>query len=252
MQQYFVDQSLKIHDTVMFDKEQAHHIHNVLRMKEGNVVRVVDGNETAYFAHIRYENGNVLGIVDEAVNKNSEPNVKVTLAMGLIKGEKWDWLLQKAAECGVWRIIPMTSNRCVVKAKEDKVDKKLERWNKITLEACEQCKRTHRVEVTTPMDLKAITELDADCKLIAYEDADCKANNLADVFKQNSHLRHAIVMIGPEGGFSSEEVALAKQAGFLEISLGCRILRAETAAIFALNAFTYHYDLLGGSHETAD
>lgn len=246
MQQYFIKGKCKINERFDFDEEQAHHIKNVLRMKNGSQVRVVDENENAYMAEILIDTHGVSGIVCDPLAP-TESSIKTTLIMGLIKGDKWDYLLQKACECGAYEILPMVSSRCVVKAKEEKADKKLARWNKIASEACEQCKRTHRAQVLPAADFKQSLRCDADLKLIAYEDADLKACNLAAVFDANADIHSIAVMVGPEGGFSIDEVEQAEAAGFIRVSLGSSIFRAETAALFVLNAISYHYDIRGGS-----
>lgn len=245
MQQYFIKGKCKTNERFAFDDEQAHHIKNVLRMKNGSIVRVVDENEEAYSAEVMIEASGVSGVVCDKLMP-SESSIKTSLIMGLIKGDKWDYLLQKACECGAYEILPMVSSRCVVKAKEEKADKKLARWNKIAIEACEQCKRTHRAQVLSVTDFKQALTKQADLKLIAYEDADLKACNLADVFDAHPTIHSIAVMIGPEGGFSIDEVEQAEAAGFIRVSLGSSIFRAETAALFALNAISYHYDIRGG------
>lgn len=246
MQQYFIKGICKINECFVFDDEQAHHIKNVLRMKNGSQVRVVDEDENAYSAEIILDAHGVSGLVCEKLMP-TESSIKTSLIMGLIKGDKWDYLIQKACECGAYEILPMVSSRCVVKAKEEKADKKLARWNKIAIEACEQCKRTHRTQVLSAIDFKSSLQCDADLKLIAYEDADLKACNLAEVFNAHASIHSIAVMIGPEGGFSIDEVEQAEAVGFIRVSLGASIFRAETAALFALNAISYHYDICGGS-----
>lgn len=248
MQQYFVKDSLKMNEMFVFNAEQTHHIKNVLRMKSGSLVRVVDDEEQPYLVEISIYEDQVHGRIIERLNQSGS-RIKTTLIMGLIKGDKWDYLLQKACECGVYEIQPMHSSRCVVKAKEEKADKKLVRWNKIALEACEQCKRTHQAQVLPSADFNELLSMQADLKLIAYEDADLKSCNLADVFKANKAVQSIAVMIGPEGGFSLEEVQKAEANGFIRVSLGSLIFRAETAALFALSAITYHYDLMGDDYE---
>lgn len=245
MQQYFLKTRLEMNSKFAFDKEQAHHIKNVLRMKNNDIVRAVDENQQVFYVEIEIENKEVYGKVVEQLVDESESSLEITLVMGMIKGDKWDYLIQKACECGVHKIVPLISKRCVIKAKEEKMDRKLERWNKIALEACEQCKRTHQVEVCEPVTMKKISEIEFDLGIIAYEDADFKASNLADLLKENPDVKKIAILIGPEGGFDADEVAFARSLNYHCVSLGNRILRAETAAIFSLNALVYHYDMLG-------
>ena len=212
-------------------------------MKNETIVRVVDSKAQAFYASILYEDNHPFAKVIEEIKETGESRIKITLYMGLIKGEKWDYLIQKACECGVYSIVPAMSSRSVVKIKEEKNDRKLERWNKIAAEACEQCKRVHQVEVSNPIELKNI-QPDDSLKLIAYEDADVHGSNMAKLLINNDK-NDISILIGPEGGFSKEEVKHMQSMGYQCISLGTRIFRAETAALFALNAITYHYDLLG-------
>lgn len=248
MQQYFIENKLEVNAEVVFNPEQSHHIKNVLRMKSDTTIRLVDSLSNAYYASIFYRDSCVLAKVKERILKSSESKIQITLYMGLIKGEKWDYLIQKACECGVHTIVPLLTSRCVVKVKTEKNDRKRERWNKIAMEACEQCKRTHMVEVLDPVELKDLKKVDG-LGLIAYEDADFHSANLAACLKGNN-ATHIAIVIGPEGGFSPQEVARITDLGYQCVSLGERILRAETAALFTLNAIVYHFDLLGELYES--
>ena len=165
--------------------------------------------------------------------------------MGLIKGDKWDLLIQKACELGVEQIIPFTSSRCVVKNKAEKQDKKLTSWNKIAKEACEQCKRSALVKVHAPIPFAELTKWTQPnaLKLIAYEDADLEGQHLASLLAQHKKPSHVLIVIGAEGGFAKEEVELLRQHDFACVSLGGRILRAETAAFYALSVISFYYEL---------
>lgn len=251
MQQYFTNQTIQLHEAVLMEPKQAHHIQHVLRMKENSVVRIVDSNQQVYFGHIHYDSQQVFVIVDSICTKNSESKIKITLLMGLIKQEKWDYCIQKCCECGVHEIIPFTSQRSVVKVKEEKNNHKLARWNTIALEACEQSKRSHCVPIQAPRTLKEALSIEADLKLIAYEDADVKGMNVANVLKQHPNIQSVCICVGSEGGFDAQEVQAAIQQGFICVSLGSRILRAETAAVSFINYLTYHYDMLEDTYENA-
>lgn len=243
MQQYFIE--TEITDCITFNEEQSHHIKNVMRMKEGSIVKVVDDNENAALVSIFYENKTVVGKLKEKCTMTTENKVNMILGMSLIKKEKWDFCIQKACECGAYEIHPFVSSRSIVKISDEKNDKKLVRWNKIASEACEQSKRNHCCEVKSVCEYKEILNTEADLKLIAYENADRIASNIANVFIEHPHVQSILILIGPEGGFSEEEVHQAIQKGFKCVSLGNRILRAETAAITSLNMMNYHYELLG-------
>ena len=144
-------------------------------------------------------------------------------------------VLQKATELGVTKIIPFVSSRCVVKEKKEKKEKLAERWNTILLEAAQQCKRNVIPELSSVISFEELQSVDAFYRLCAYENAYGKSKKLTDVV--NSHEPIALV-IGPEGGFSQEEVQQLEQAGYTSVTFGKRILRAETAAIFGCSVLS--------------
>lgn len=245
MQQYFIDEKIK--DKILFNDEQAHHIKNVMRMKEGNIVKVVDDEENAALVTIHYENKQVYGIFYEEIHA-IESKLKIKLAMALIKKDKWEICIQKSCECGAYEIHPFVSSRSVVKISEEKNDKKLDRWQKIASEACEQSKQNHLCEIKPVCSFVEMLKEEADLKLIAYENADRIANNLASVCLNNKDIQSVIIMIGPEGGFSEDEVKKAMEHGYICVSLGSSILRAETAAISGISMLKYHYEILGDQY----
>lgn len=246
MQQYFIDKMIQIGDTITLDKEQSHHIANVLRMREGEMIRLCDKHEQLFSAYIHFQAKIVQAHVDAAIEDHTRNSVSITLAQGMIKGEKWDYFLQKSAELGVTEIIPFMSSRCVVKAKEDKIERKMERWRKILLEACEQCKRSSLVTLHEPATFANLPETGYDIKLIAYEDADHASDRLCDVLKKHKTIQSIIVVVGSEGGFSKEEVECLEKQGYVRVSLGARILRAETAALSLLSNIAFFYDMERG------
>lgn len=251
MQQYFLHQRLKVQDVVEMDKEQSHHIAHVMRMKEHEQIRLADDEGHMFFAHVMFQAGKVYAQIDAPIEDATKAPVDITLAQSLIKKEKWDFLLQKCAELGVTSIVPFISSRTVVKTKDEKQDKKMQRWNKILQEACEQCKRSTLVKLKPPVAFAQLVEesQDADVKLIAYENADVKSARLKDILKAYPNARKIFVIVGCEGGFSEAEVMQMEAAGFRRISLGARILRAETAAMALLNSISFYYEMAGDAHE---
>lgn len=240
MQQYFINQQIQIDSLFSFDKEQAHHIKNVLRMKENEMVKVVDSLENPFYATITFQDKEVLGKCTEALVKKAE-TVKITLIQGMIKKDKWDFLIQKACELGVHQIIPMISSRSVVKV-EKQDHKKIERYNKIALEACEQCKRDSIAHVEEPISFKEIIHYKKSLNIVAYEDADHTSQSLKTLLQSQRDVHEIVYVVGSEGGFSKDEVAYLVENGFHCVSLGSRILRAETAAISLINTTMYEYE----------
>lgn len=248
MQQYFISKKVELHEHVVFDHEQSHHILNVMRMKQNDIIRVVDESHAIYLARIEIMKKQAGACLYECLEDHTQTAVEITLIQGMIKGEKWDFLLQKASELGASTIVPLTTKRSVVKTKEDKLDKKLERWNKICKEACEQCKRSTITEVKTPITLTSIETYKSSLNIVAYEDADFKIERLCDLLAANPSVTSITFVIGCEGGFDSEEITYLMSLGFQRVSLGARILRAETAAISIIDNTGFYYDMIGGKH----
>lgn len=248
MQQYFIEQEITQQKRIRMNKEQAHHITHVMRMKEGQQIRIAD-QKNLYLAAVHYENNETYAMICDSIEDHTKNAVEITLLQAMIKKEKWDFLLQKSAELGVDRIVPFLSSRSVVKAKEERQDKKKQRWQKILQEACEQCKRSTLVPIEDPCDIKELTRYKSELNLIAYEDADAISEKLSHVLKQHPHISSLTLAIGCEGGFSKEEVDELCRQGFIRVSLGTRILRAETAAIAGINAISFYYEMVGEEHE---
>ncbi len=240
MQQYFVTETLNLHQPFAFDKEQANHIQKVMRMNENEIVKVVDQDKQPFFVTIQYNGKEVLGNPVEALDKQ-EDKVKVTIVQGMIKKEKWEFLIQKCCELGVHQIVPMISSRTIVKVDVNDT-KKLERYNKIALEACEQCKRDSLVEVKTPIRFKEIEAYKSELNIVAYESITSHSLQLKEVLQTHPEVTSITYVIGSEGGFSEEEVAQLVNQGFQCVTLGKRILRAETAAMAVVNITQYELD----------
>lgn len=229
MQQYFVDTLLKEGDIYTFTKEQAHHLRDVLRM-DHETVRLVDPKQ-AWFAECRNEGKDFIAEITEADPRINEPSVEITLAMALIRKEKFELVLQKAAELGATKIVPFESSRCVVRSRNEKAQKVKERWQAIVLSASEQCKRNRVPEVTDVLKISELAQICSEFSLAAYENASLASEKISDCQITES----VTIVIGPEGGFSTEEVRMLEEMGYTPVTLGSRILRAETAALYALS-----------------
>ncbi len=236
MQQYFYNEIINT-DSIQLTKDQNHHIKNVIRLKPNSKVRIIDSLEKCYIGQVEYQEDVKITSL-QLIEDHSELKVKITLVSALIKKDKWDFLIQKASELGVYQIVGLNSSRCVVKLDEKK-EKKLERWNKITLEACEQARRTHHATVVDVIDFKEVEKVKSELNLIAYEDIDNVSYMVKDLPK---HITSVTIVIGPEGGFSEKEIEQAIKLGFKPFNLGKRILRAETAGMVAVNLIGNYYE----------
>ena len=217
--------------------EDAHHAGRVLRLRPGEAVTLCDGAGTDYDCTVAsVEKETVTCRVQGSHPAVTEPRQQLTLCMALPKGDKMDFIVQKAVELGVHEIIPYVSQNCV--SRPDKTEKKVERWRKIALEAAKQCGRGRLPEVcAVVMAEQAMTRAaQSETALFFYENE--RETGLHDVLQHGVGSTVSLV-IGPEGGFAPEEAALAAQLGLKSVSLGTRILRCETAPVAALAAVLY-------------
>ncbi len=225
MQQYFMEQPLRTGELVRFSPEQAHHAGTVVRLDNERIRLVHDGR--AFFAVGQKKGKEFYALVEEEDPRNNELDTEVTLAMALIRREKMEFVLQKATELGVARIVPFESSRCVVHAKKEKKD----RWESIVTEAARQCKRNRIPVLEEAVPFDRLKEFRCGTDLACYEKASAESLRVASCLKGKA----CTVVIGPEGGFSEAEMEELAVWGFIPVTLGSRILRAETAALYALS-----------------
>jgi 16S rRNA (uracil1498-N3)-methyltransferase len=210
---------------------QAKHL-SVLRVKKGELITVFDG--LGYKYDCRILQINKTNFIAEKLSKapySVESPLSITLAQGIAKGDKMDFIVQKATELGVNKIIPLITERSQVRHTA-----KIERWRKIALSAAEQSCRGKVPEINEPVSLEYFLK-GRHIGIIFYEEETGKY--LKQILKEFKDSKEITILIGPEGGFSKGEVNAAVEKGFLEASLGPRILRTETAAIKAISIIQY-------------
>jgi 16S rRNA (uracil1498-N3)-methyltransferase len=243
MQRYFVEPHHLSERDVTIEGDDVHHIVNVMRSSVGDEILVSDGQgRVARVRLTSLEGKQVQAEVVEFIQQNSELPVRVTIGQGLPKGEKMEWILQKGTELGAFAFFPFSSERTIVKLDAKKEAKKLERWRKIVKEAAEQSHRAVLPEILPPVSFKqavAAAGTYTQC-VIAYEKEG--GRTLHDVLASLAEGDSLLVLIGPEGGFSPGEIALAESNGILPVSLGPRILRTETASQYILAAASYQWE----------
>ena len=237
MQRYFVKQ---INNQIVFEESDVHHITHVMRMKVGEQVEVVV-DKKLYCATI--ESINPLNVnLSYEIPSDSEIERDITLFYALAKGDKIDLVVQKATELGVKRIVLLATERCVVKWEDKEIEKKLSRFNKIIKEASEQ---SHRLIVPKICGVYSMNNLPkeylCDNNLFAYEK---EAGQTSSFHYVLNHSKGSVsILVGPEGGFSPNEAEIAiEKYGFTPVSLGKRILRSETAAIYALSVIGFYLE----------
>lgn len=243
MHRFFIPQ-LYAAEMVIKDVD-AKHISKVLRMQPGDKIQIVsDDGVTAIAEIVSLQADNVVVKCLEKLAESHEPSVKITLAQGLAKGEKMDFIIQKAVEMGVSSIVPVAMEHSVVRLEGAKADKKVERWQKIAEAAAKQSKRDIIPQVQPVQTMQQmLANNDLQHKIIAYECED--RLGLKTVLQSCDNLQELLLIIGPEGGISEFELELARKNGAVPVSLGKRILRAETAGVVALSAILYETGDLG-------
>lgn len=230
MQRYFaVD---KKNDLFILDSGDLHHISNVMRMKSGDFVEVVF-DKVLYKCKVLFDNN--ISIVYDSILPGNDDIMDIVLIIPLLKEQKMDLVLQKATELGATRIIPIITERCVVKL-NDKESKKLDRWSRIVKEASEQCKR---ISVPVIDNVHTISDLNFSdgVKLVCSTRENEK--NIKNVMHNLNGCAKMYIVVGPEGGLSIDEENKLNSLGFVSVSLGKRIMRVETVPMYILSVLNY-------------
>lgn len=210
---------------VALNVEETRHLRDVLRLKEGEKARVFDGAGKEFLCVVQSigKSETRLEIVEEITPAAPESDLDLTLAGALLKGEKFDWVVQKAVELGVTTLVPLNTKRADVKLKD--AEKRAERWRKIALEACKQSGRAKLMRIENPTNFHEFIETAAGAKILFAERG-------GESFSAVESLSKITAIVGAEGGWDDAEIAAARrQKNFQIITFGGRILRAETAAI---------------------
>ena len=244
MQQYFLNEELNVNSTYELSKDDSNHIVRIMRKKINDKVYVVFNNEIKYICNIIDNNvDKVLITPYEQVDGSNELPIKITVAIPPLKNDKIEYLIQKITELGVSNIVLFNSERNIAKIKKDKVDSKLNRWNKIIKEAAEQSKRNiipDIIYVDSLGDLIRFSE-NYDYKVVAYEKESVNVDNinLKKLLTSDLNDKDVIAVFGSEGGLSELEIDSLIEGKFDVIGLGKRILRAETAPLYFVSCVAY-------------
>lgn len=233
MQRYFAKE---YKEKLFLNDSDIHHIKNVMRMKIGDLVEVVYDSKL-YICKI--DSLEPLSLNIESINEEENKlNLDITVAVGLVKEQKMDLILQKLTELGVNTIIPVSMERSIVKLDDSRFIKKKTRWETICKEASEQSKRTSIPLITNVMTVKELANLEFDYKLVASTKE--KGKMLNSYLQNVNNYAKIIMVIGPEGGISDIEETLLNNNGFESVSFGDLIFRVETAAIYIASIFNFY------------
>ncbi len=250
MPRFFIEpQDVEAGGIITVTGEDARHISFSLRARPGEEYVLCDTCNYEYVCRISEITSDEVKL--ELVEKRAsaaEPSVKVTLFQALVKGDKFDTVVQKAVELGVHRIVPVISSRCVSKPDAKQLEKKIERWQKISKAAAMQCARSFVPEVSPAIDYSEAVRLikEADCGFICYEaEPHEPMKAIFDRCSQSKKISSYSFFVGPEGGISEREAELAKNTGLPLASLGNRVLRTETAPLCVISSIMFYSDNLG-------
>lgn len=234
MHRLFCDAPLVTGTCAVVNSDDLHHVKNVLRMKDGETLALVDPTGATAMGTVDTKDGFCILCGDVSPSVTQEAGGKITLYMGLAKGDKFDFVVQKAVELGASRIVPVAFARSVVKITPRDEEKKCTRWNKIAREAAMQSGRLFLPEVTCPMTVAQVCrDIAGMHTLVAYELE--RDRSIAKGMEQVPADAPLGLIIGPEGGIEEREVEAFCAAGAVSISLGSRIMRCETAPIALLS-----------------
>lgn len=228
---YTTNTALQTGNTIELDDDNAHYARNVLRLKNDAQIILFNGQGGEYLGKILEVSRKSVRIkLETFIDRSVESNLKIHLGLGISRGDRMDFSIQKAVELGATSITPIMTERCVVQFKDEKKSQRWLHWQKIIQHAAEQSGRTVLPDFADVSTLNAWVKEQGGLNVFLDPYAE---KNLAQLTPEN----HSVTLLtGPEGGFSSQEREIAKAAGFIPVRLGARILRTETASLAALSA----------------
>jgi 16S rRNA (uracil1498-N3)-methyltransferase len=243
----FVEAPVTAGKRVVVEGSAVNHITRVLRLRSGDALTVFDGSGGEFGARIaEFRKDAVVVAVEEHRPLDRESPLTLTLAQGISRGERMDWIIQKATELGASKIVPLFTKRSMVRLDERQAERKIQHWRAIAVAACEQCGRNKVPELVTPIDFFDVLPADSSgaTRLLLSPTGDLRIEDLQAVDGLNvgkGASKAITVLIGPEGGLEDVEQEAALAAGFKAVRLGPRVLRTETAAIAALTIIQHHF-----------
>ncbi|WP_312456162.1 16S rRNA (uracil(1498)-N(3))-methyltransferase [Pseudescherichia sp.] len=232
---------LTVGQQVALSDDAANHVGRVLRMGAGQALQLFDGSNQLFEAEIlRADKKSVVVNLLSGETDDRESPLHIHLGQVMSRGEKMEFTIQKSIELGVSLITPLFSERCGVKLDPERLNKKIQQWQKIAIAACEQCGRNRIPEIRPAMDLEAwCAEPEDGLKLNLHPRASASINTLP------LPVERVRLLIGPEGGLTANEIAMTAEYQFTDILLGPRVLRTETTALTAITALQVRFGDLG-------
>ena len=243
MRRFFVETHQLSSDAPVISGDDAGHIRNVLRLRPGDVIELIDGSGAECEARIDHmePDGVHVSVIQRRMQAVS-PYPHLIIAQALLKDNKADEIIRQITELGVQRWIPYAARRSVPVLNAKRIASRKERWRKIAIEALKQCQRSRLLEISDPMTFSEMLEVGASCdvRLIFWED-ELPSRPFEMPSPAERRVRTVMAILGPEGGFTPEEIAAARACGFSTVSLGSRIMKADTATIAVSALLQYGY-----------
>ena len=246
MSTFFVAPDAIAPPSIRITGDLLRHLRDSLRLHPGDFLTLNDGCGTRYRVEVTHVTSQAID--SRIIDQQTEPARKasaIVLGQALIKGDKMDWVIQKATELGVATIVPIHSTHSVIKPNPERLEHQRSRWNRIARDAAQQSERWTIPTIEAPVDLAEICRQYASTPLKGILTERSSGLSLATMPLPQDHTHQIILLIGPEGGWAADEQRLAQGQGFLPLTLGPRILRAETAAIAVLSILQSRLDEMG-------
>ncbi len=233
--------------TVSVTGDLLTHIRDSLRIEVGETILVADGEDRRFRAEITASTKqSMTGRVIDVIPRPSQRAPSLILGQALVKREKMDWVIQKTTELGVQAIIPIQSQQSIVQLKADRIEAQTARWQRIALAAAQQSEQWQVPAIARPLSLSSCTtQLPAQSLTLILTERRDRISTLSSIALTTSPEASILVLVGPEGGWTEEEVTTAAWAGCIPITLGPKILRAETAAMLAIGILQYRLGEFG-------
>ena len=240
MHRFYADPERSSEESACLTPEDAHHALNVLRLHPGSPVEIIIRGKR-FRAIIDSADQSGVKLLYQSELPSTEPAISLTLFQGIPKGDKMEYIIQKAVELGVARIVPVAMSRCVVRLNEKDAARRQERWQRIAREAGKQCGRCIIPKISHPEPLTSLTRWTDDLEEIVVPWEMSDHYGPLSFIRDHPHIRSLGIVIGPEGGIDPDEIAFLSSLPARIITLGPRILRTETAGLAAVSAFSALY-----------
>lgn len=246
MRYFFIDPSLVTGPEVSITGSEVHHIKNVLRLKAGDGLKLFDGKGFEYEAVIvRVSAKEVTVEIQHKAGAATPSGVQIIVAQAFLKEKKMDDLVRKLCELGMTRWVPFFSKRSIARPDAKRLEARFRRWQRIATEAVKQCRRIDTPQIADALSFEAMLDFSQNCdvRIVFWENESSPLTG--GLASEDSPPQKILLILGPEGGFTDQEIEQLQNRGFVPAGLGPRILRAETATIAAVTLVQYLYGDMG-------